>query len=279
MRVAARVVLFAALVVVGGSALSPAVFPVAGGVSGASPAVLRGGAFASLLVSPSFDFVGAAFAETEGIPTPFGTANDPTRPIPTAPTAKGPGIVAAKLVAFGPSEVEELGGEVGDLAGAVVDLRVAAASTTPLLLGSTIQAEGEGDKSGLYAVCVLTRDRSVVVTRGDGVQVAAWNVTVGDQAFACSGGSAKLAMRVTGGGFRLVTAPVAEAGVRLLLLFRDKPSALRRIVFPGVTLELPEAEGAASPDASAASAEAGSSESLAAPAVSSPAPVPSPVAP
>ena len=195
-----------------------------------------------MLVETAFDFVGVAFAETEGIPTPFGTANDPTRPIPTAPTAKGPGIVSATLVAFGPSQVEELGSEIDELAGAVVDLRVGAASTTPLLLGSTIQAEGEGDKSGLYAVCVLTRDDSVVVTRGDGVQLAAWNVTVGDQAYACSGGSAKLAMRVTGGGFRLVTAPGAEAGVRLLLLFRDKPSVLRRIVFPGATLELPVAE-------------------------------------
>jgi hypothetical protein len=235
MRVAARVVVFAALVVVGGGAF------------GSSPVVVEGGASGSWQAGSPFGFVAAAFAETEGIPTPFGTANDPTRPIPAAPTAKGPGIVAATLVAFGPSLVEELGGEIDELAGAVVDLRVGAASTTPLLLGSTIQAEGEGDKSGVYAVCVLSRDDSMVVTRGDGVQLAAWNVSVGDQAYACSGGSAKLAMRVTGGGFRLVTAPGAEAGVRLLLLFRDKASALRRIVFPGVTLELPAAEETAVP--------------------------------
>lgn len=177
-------------------------------------------------------------------PNPFGPAYDPTRPPPEEPKDAGPGIVAATLLASGNVAIEEM--PVADPSaspffGVALEVEIAAASTTPALAPSSVTVRPEeGADLPLAVACTPTIDDPDGLWRADDSTVAAWNIQVGDRSWYCGGRSARMAVRVGPGGLRLRTPPGSSWKGPLLLLFaRLGGEVPRRVVLPGIVVDLP----------------------------------------
>ncbi|MFN2425850.1 MAG: hypothetical protein ABR587_05335 [Candidatus Binatia bacterium] len=182
--------------------------------------------------------------ETPAAPTPmaspFGPGYDPTRPAPVEPKPTGPGFVSATVVAAGIGEVDELG-DTGDPRRFVVvlDVRVAAGSTTALLSAESVMAKAEnGNSTPLLAACTPTMADPLAVYHRPGARIASWHVAVDGQTWHCGGRTARLAVMMETGGFG-ITAKPGEWNGELVLFFAIAQDAPRRVVLPGLTVELP----------------------------------------
>lgn len=177
-------------------------------------------------------------------PTPFGPGYDTTRPEPTEPPPAGKGLESATLVAAGPAEVEELRDakdvDASKLFGLVLDVRIAAASTTASLGPSTVTlGEAGAEPQALFVLCLPTAGAPLTMTRTVGVGMGNWNVAIGDQAFHCGGRNMRLASRFIDGGVT-VTTPAASAWQGpLLLLFRAAPAAEAELKLAGLAVKVP----------------------------------------
>jgi|GEM_PF-2343698 len=207
------------------------------------------GSVASVAAGPSDDAAGAP-----GLPPSmllFGDEYDPDRPVPPIPEPEGAGIVAATLVVAGSAQVLEYEGDAKDLAAVVVDVRVAAGSTTRDFTAASVHARvartrpsADASKPGqaaLAGACVLSSDSAVTVTVAAGTRRAGWTVHVDDREFLCADASARLAVLMPGGSFRLSAKAGSDAGARLLLVFAASTAELSAVEFPGATVELPAA--------------------------------------
>ena len=178
------------------------------------------------------------------IPSPFGPGHDPTRPLPEEPQPHGAGIVAATLVVAGSADVEELRGAdvpaASPLFAAVVDVRIAAGSTTATLGAASVVARPEaGSAVPLYGACVPDADPPLSVYHVPAVWLREWHVAVGGRTFYCGGRTERLAVLVATGGVRLTNTATEAWHGSVLLLFRPGPDVLRRVELPGATVELP----------------------------------------
>lgn len=218
----------------------------------ALPALL---ASALSLVAASHGFSADVAPPAPQVPTggPFGPGYDPTRPPPKEPETKGKGIVAATLVAVGPADVEQLRmtgqPDAPPYFGVVLDIRIEAGSTTPALDTASIHAQPEsGSAIAAVAACLPTMDDPMAVYHRDGVRIGAWNVAIDGRTWNCSGRTGRLAIRLGTGGFRVTIQPGADWNGPLILLFDAQGESPRRVVLPGVTVELPlpskESDGA-----------------------------------
>lgn len=180
-------------------------------------------------------------------PTPFGPGYDTTRPEPTEPPPAGKGLESAMLVSAGPAEVEELRDakdiDASKLFGLLLDVRIAAASTTASLGPSTVTlAEAGAAPQGLFALCLPTAGAPLTMTRSVGVGMGNWNVAIHEGAFHCGGRNMRLASRFGDGGVT-VTTPAASAWQGpLLLLFRAAPAEEAELKLAGLTVRVPKRE-------------------------------------
>lgn len=207
---------------------------------------------------------GAARAELEGIPTPFGTANDPVRPLPEEPVVTGPGVVALSVVRIGAATIAELGAEAGALTAVELAAEVAPASTTALVTAATARAGlASGDSIAALGACLLARDDEIELIRADGLRFREWTVSADGAAYRCSGGAERLAFQLADGGFRLRNwgqvpilegggqAPAAPSEARLLLVFPVSRSDVRSVRLLGVETSIEPAALAPTSDAPA----------------------------
>jgi hypothetical protein len=215
-------------------------------VSPVSPVFVAFVAFGFSLAAAEAGFALDAAPPAEQAPSggPFGPGYDPTRPAPVEPETKGKGIVSATVVAAGPADVEQLrmtgAPDAPPYFGVVLDLRVEAGSTTPLLSAASIAAQPEsGPARPVVAACLPTMDDPAAVYHLDGIRIGAWNIAIDGRTWNCSGRTGRLAIRIGTGGFRVTIKPGADWNGPLLLLFDPQPDPPRRIVLPGVTVELP----------------------------------------
>ncbi len=194
----------------------------------------------------------ARAAETDAPPRPelppsmllFGDEHDPDRPVPAVPQPQGRGLVAATLVVAGAAQVLEYDGQAKDLAAIVVDVRVEAGSTTADFTTASVRARGvQAAPPALLGVCVLSKDSAVTVTVAVGTRRGGWTVHLGDREFVCAESSARLAVLMTGGSFRLSADGSGDGGARLLLVFAGSAAGLSALDLPGATLRL-EADAA-----------------------------------
>jgi len=212
--------------------------------------------------------------------TPFGTHQDPIRLAPELLGEVGEGIVSIELIVAGAARIEQqaaadgaepsqaagtaaeaaetagpAGGvagvadglPAGPLAGAVVDVRVAAGSTTRLLSSASVSAFENDTSVPLLIACVLKQDDGLSVVRAAGTRIAAWNVAVGQEAFECQGSFHRLAMWANSGGFRLVATPTQAGSARLLLLFATGEAGLHRLEVAGASVKVREQSPAEEP--------------------------------
>ena len=171
--------------------------------------------------------------------SPFGPGWDPTRPPPQEPKETGAGIVAATLVASGAADIEEQLPGPSPFFGVVLDVRIAAGSTTPVLAAASVVAEREGGPAAALAVaCTPTQNESLSVYHGAGARLAAWNIAIDGRTWLCGGRTGRMAVRVGAGGLRLTTSPGAAWNGPLVLLFEAAADSLRRVVLPGATVDL-----------------------------------------
>ena len=201
-----------------------------------APRLLRA-CLAALLLA-AFPTLVAAQAQ---VGTPFGNANDPTRPVPPTPMAVGKGIVSAKLVEAGEAEVAERAKDGKPLAGVAIDIRIDGGSTTAAIQAGTVSAQLEnGEKVAMLASCVPSKDDAVEVRPLFGLTTASWNVDIEGQKFVCSGRSARLAMHADTGAYHLIASgsPGQERNARMVLLFVAPASALRKVELPGATVAI-----------------------------------------
>ena len=176
--------------------------------------------------------------------SPFGPGWDPTRPPPEEPKESGPGIVSATVVAAGPAEVEQLRGVGKDGAspffGVVLDVQIAAGSTTTLLGAASVVAQPEsGSAVPLFVACTPTMDDPLAVYHGKGIGLSTWNIAVDGGAWFCGGRTGRLAIHVRDSGFRVTAKPGSAWKGPLVLLFEQQAESPRRVLLPGVTVELP----------------------------------------
>ncbi len=188
---------------------------------------------------------------------PFGPPWDPTRPSPAEPGEKGAGITAAAAVAVGPADIEQLRSESKDgmpYFAVVLDVKLAAGSTTASLGADSVRLEREdGVVSPLKALCTPTLEDSGAVWRGGGGTLRSWNVAVGSRTWNCGGRNARMVMALAGGGgVRLSSPAAADWSGPLVLLFEPRVEAARRVVLPGLRVDLPSADAPAADDAPAA---------------------------
>jgi len=181
----------------------------------------------------------AAAAEPATAPpvlSPFGPGYDPTRPPPVAPAPTGAGFVAANVVGSGLAEVQELPGT--PFFGVVLDVRVEAGSTTRMIDASVVAQTENGNSSPLIAGCVPLMENPLAMSYREGVKTGHWHIHVDRRTWFCGGRTARLAIRVGTGGFA-ITAGAEPLDVPLVLLFAHEAETSRRIVLPGLTVELP----------------------------------------
>lgn len=182
-----------------------------------------------------------------GFPTPFGPNYDTTRPPPEAPPARGAGIVTATLVASGDVDIEQLrdkekGGE-SLFFGVLLDIRIAADSTTRELGKSTIVATTDSGKTiPLKAACVPTADAPLSFFMGKAAGLGTWNVSIGGHNVTCGGRTARLVYGVDYGGFQLTNKPGAAWDGPLMLFFETKDRDIRHVTLPGPTVQIPPAK-------------------------------------
>jgi hypothetical protein len=202
----------------------------------------------TLLLALASSDPATVFAE-EALPppwtSPFGPPYDPTRPPPQEPQQTGPGIVSAKVAIVGPAEIEELAtpdaSDPKPYAAVVLDVEIAAGSTTTLLAPASVVAKSEdGESMPVFAICTPTAEAPVTVFHGAGGKYHAWHVAVADRIFFCGGRNARLAVELGEGGMRLTT-PDAWSGP-MLLFFKTPAPAIRRVVLAGREIELPKPE-------------------------------------
>jgi hypothetical protein len=174
--------------------------------------------------------------------SPFGDRYDPTKPPPTAPEAKGPGITSVKLVAAGPSDLKELpkppsGQNI--FYAVVVDVTIPKNSTTDILGPTSVTlTPAEGEPAKLFAACMPTLDDADALYVGEGTRSAGWTVMMGEREWRCGGRTARMALRVGAGGFRL-SAPRADWGGQMVLLFEGQPKPPKSVTVAGKTVEIP----------------------------------------
>lgn len=180
-------------------------------------------------------------------PTPFGPGYDPMRPEPLEPLPAGKGIEAATLVAAGPARVEELRGaeandaETANLFGAILDVRIASASTIVAFdaAGITLHEGGDRAPQGVYALCLPGAEPPLAMTRSLGVRMDDWHIAVGDRALHCGGRNIRLASRVGDGGVTVTTLPTAPWQGIVVLLFRTAPAGAAELKVAGFVVKLP----------------------------------------
>lgn len=202
---------------------------------------------------------------------------DAAAPPAAEPPTSGRGIESAVLVAAGRASVAELGdADRSRYFGAVVDLRVAAASTTALLGPGTIAADPPAEQDGgqvgaqadslpLAAACLPTAGVQVTMWHGPGVGLHEWNVDVGGRRWFCGGRHARQAFVPGGSGVRVTTRRDGPWSGPLLLLFDTARDDVRRIHLPGAVLEVPAAGTAGNVPAKAGAGAAGKAAGTGAP--------------
>jgi hypothetical protein len=177
----------------------------------------------------------------------FGPNYDTTRPPPQPPEPRGPGIVSAALVASGDVIIEGLGDEQNGgkspYFGVLLDVRIAADSTTKELGKSSIVATTDSGKSfPLEVACLPTADAPLSFFTEQAAPLGVWNVSIGGQFVTCGGRTARLAYGVDAGGFWLSNSPGTAWNGPMLLLFETKDRDIRHIALPGPTVQVPPAK-------------------------------------
>lgn len=163
------------------------------------------------------------------------------------PPTAGRGIESAVLVGAGRARVEQLAGdEASRYFGAVVDIRVAEASTTPPLGATTIVAEADAAGAGanggeaatipVAAACLPTAGVQMTMWHAPGVTLHEWTVNVGGRRWTCGGRHAREAFAPGSGGVRLTTRRGGAWSGPLLLLFDTARDDVRRVRLPGFAL-------------------------------------------
>lgn len=178
--------------------------------------------------------------------SPFGPPWDPTRPPPTEPGEKGAGITAATIVAIGAADIEELRGEAKDgmpYFAVVLDVKLAAGSTTATFGADSVTLEREdGAASPLKALCTPTLEDADAIWRGGGGTLRSWNIAVGGRTWNCGGRNARMVMALAEkGGVRLSSPATGDWSGPLVLLFEPRVEAARRVVLPGLRVDVASA--------------------------------------
>lgn len=180
----------------------------------------------------------AAAPAPSSMPNPFGPAWDPAGPEPTEPRESGPGLQSLTVAMQGPVVIDEAAGSGAPaLHGLLVDLRLAAASTTPLMDARSVYVDQGGGKLPLHASCLPTAGLPLSVWQAEGTRLSEWTVHLGERVVRCGERTARLAMQADVGGYRLTSSPNTAWAGPVLLLFREAPAA-------GATLHLGNLEAA-----------------------------------
>jgi len=192
--------------------------------------------------------------------SPFGPPWDPVQGPPQEPKEKGRGIESLTLVATGRAEVQELPaageGPANRYFAAVLELRIAPESTSPLLGAESVfatagggEGEGKGENKGkdegaveripAAVACLPTAGVQVSVWHGPDLGLAGWNVAVAGRTWYCGGRTARLAVRLRSSGIRVSTPKDSAWNGPFLLLFDTKRDDIRRVTVAGKVLDVP----------------------------------------